>query len=161
MTASTAAHPRKIYWEVIAPHSEDEVAVKLSQHIDEHYPDVLYHFDFGSGTKLSITQAKRQTSLNGAWRGWSDLLIAKKVTMMVPAKNGSMKPAHYGGLFIELKKDGVKVFKKDGELVVDNHIREQADIIARLRKAGYKAEFAAGYEEAKQLIDEYLGGKNV
>lgn len=35
---------------------------------------------------------------------------------------------------------------------------EQADCLYDLRKRGYCAEFAIGFDEAKQIIDKYLGG---
>jgi hypothetical protein len=63
----------------------------------------------------------------------------------------------YHGLFIELKKAGTRIYKKDGTLVSNAHIREQFDMLESLRQAGYKAEFAIGFDEAKNIIDEYLG----
>jgi len=61
------------------------------------------------------------------------------------------------GLFIEIKKAGTRIFKKDGTLVADQHIREQFDVLEQLRKRGYMAEFACGFDEAKKIIDGYLG----
>lgn len=63
---------------------------------------------------------------------------------------------------IELKKEGTRIKKKNGDFASE-HIVEQADILERLRFRGYKAEFAVGFDEAKKLIDDYLskGGKNV
>jgi hypothetical protein len=61
------------------------------------------------------------------------------------------------GLFIELKREGTRIFKKDGALVADEHIREQFDMLEQLRQRGYMAEFACGFDEAKKIIDEYLG----
>ena len=39
------------------------------------------------------------------------------------------------------------------------HRMEQADVLYKLRKAGYAAEFAIGFDEAIKIIDEYLGDK--
>ena len=64
----------------------------------------------------------------------------------------------YAGLMIELKRPDVKIRKKNGELVANEHIREQAALLDELRNRGYKAEFACGFDEAKKIIDEYLGG---
>ena len=64
----------------------------------------------------------------------------------------------YAGLMIELKRPDVKIRKKNGELVANEHIREQAALLDELRNRGYKAEFACGFDEAKEIIDEYLGG---
>lgn len=71
------------------------------------------------------------------------------------------------GLYIELKKDGENIYAKrnledpsklslDGKVYVDQHTREQADVLYRLRRAGYCAEFAIGFDEAKCIIDQYL-----
>ena len=99
-------------------------------------------------------QAVKQKRLQGGRRAWPDLFIAE------PRRN-KINGKQYHGAFLELKRDGVKVFKKDGELVANSHIREQAAVLDELRKCGYKAEFACGYDEAKKIIDEYLGGPEV
>lgn len=78
-----------------------------------------------------------------AGRAWPDLQIAEP-------RNG------YAGLFLELKRDGVRIYKRDGELVADEHIREQAALLERLRDKGYMAEFAVGFSQAKHIIDDYL-----
>ena len=60
------------------------------------------------------------------------------------------------GLFIELKKDGTRLKKKNGDWAND-HIAEQALVLEELQKRGYTAEFAVGFDQAKELIDKYLG----
>ena len=42
--------------------------------------------------------------------------------------------------------------------MADQHIREQHALLAELEKRGYMARFAVGFDQAKQIIDEYLGG---
>lgn len=59
------------------------------------------------------------------------------------------------GLFIELKKDGTRLKKKNGEWASD-HIAEQAKVLYELRIAGYEAVFAVGYDEAVAIIENYL-----
>ena len=61
------------------------------------------------------------------------------------------------GLFIELKKEGTRLKKKNGEWASD-HIAEQNEMLERLVFRGYAADFAVGFEEARQIIDNYLGG---
>jgi hypothetical protein len=78
--------------------------------------------------------------------------------LMIPAKNGGTKLAHYGGLFIELKKDGTRLKKMNGDWA-SGRIAEQAAVLEGLRKRGCKAEFAVGFDGAKKIIDEYLGGR--
>lgn len=65
---------------------------------------------------------------------------------------------HYNGLLIELKKEGTRLKKKDGSWATD-HIAEQAGMLEMLESRGYKAVFAVGFDEAKSIIDEYLGGR--
>jgi hypothetical protein len=60
-----------------------------------------------------------------------------------------------GGLFIELKKDGTRLKKKDGTWA-SPHIAEQAETLIKLRGEGYEATFAVGFDEAKATIDSYL-----
>jgi hypothetical protein len=77
------------------------------------------------------------------YRGYPDLFIAEP-------------NAGFAGLFLEIKRPGTRIFKKDGTLVSDEHIREQFDMLADLRKRGYAAEFACGIDEVTEIIEEYL-----
>jgi hypothetical protein len=61
-----------------------------------------------------------------------------------------------GGLFIELKREGTKLKKKDGTWLT-SHLAEQAEMLEKLRSEGYEATFAVGFDEAKEIIDNYLG----
>ena len=131
--------------------TEAELQEQVADYLRLQYPSVLFHSDFGSGTKLSWAQARRQKRQNGGRRAWPDLFVAELID------DGFSKL--HGGLFIELKKAGTRIFKKDGTLVADQHIREQLDVLEQLRKRGYMAEFACGFDEAKKIIDEYLGGR--
>lgn len=135
---------------------EARVQIQVARFLVNNYPEVQFHSDYGSGVKLSKAQAAIQSKQNGSRRGWPDMFIAKKATATVRGKRGGLKQMFYGGLFIELKADGVRLKKKTGEWS-DEHIAEQAEVLEKLRKAGYCAEFAVGYEEAVRIISEYLG----
>ena len=63
------------------------------------------------------------------------------------------------GLFIELKKSGTRLKKKDGSWA-SSHLEEQNVMLNELGKRGYAAYFAVGYDEAKDIIDDYLGGED-
>ena len=63
----------------------------------------------------------------------------------------------FAGLYLELKAEGNSPYKKDGTLKKDEHLEEQNEMLENLRAKGYKAEFATGFEEAKKIIDDYLG----
>jgi len=59
------------------------------------------------------------------------------------------------GLFLELKKQGVRLKKKNGQWA-SPQIAGQAEYIADLRERGYCAEFAVGFDDAKEIIDYYM-----
>lgn len=124
---------------------ESDLQVMVADYLRLQYPDVLFHSDFGSGIKLTMGQAAKQKRQNGGRRAWPDLAVAEPT-------------AKYAALFIELKKEGTRLKKKDGSWASD-HIAEQADMLDRLEFRGYQARFAVGFDEAKQIIDDYLGGE--
>ena len=133
--------------------TELELQAQVADYIRLKYPSALFHSDFGSGIKLTMGQAVKQKRLQGGRRAWPDVMVAETV---LKHQEGNTYTA-YSGLFIELKRPDVKIRKKNGELVANEHIREQAALLDELRNRGYKAEFACGFDEAKKIIDEYLG----
>ena len=146
--------------------TELELQMQVADYLRLQYPGVLFHSDFGSGVKLTMGQAIKQKRLQGGRRSWPDMFIAEpknvKAECKVITDGDVIKEARFleqkYGLFIELKKAGTRIFKKDGTLVSDAHICEQFDMLEQLRRRGYMAEFACGFDEAKKIIDEYLGG---
>ena len=135
--------------------TELELQARVADYLRLQYPGVIFHSDFGSGVKLTPGQAVRQKRLNGGRRAWPDMFVAEPVPRCI---DGSWKH-EWHGLFLELKREGVRIYKKNGELVANQHIREQAEVLRQLRKRGYSAEFTRGFDAAKRLIDEYLGEK--
>lgn len=117
------------------------------------YPFVLFHSDFGSGVKLTMGQAIKQKRQNGGRRAWPDMFIAEPIEVDF----GEPTWRRYAGLFLELKKEGTRIHKKNGKWASD-HIAEQAEILNQLKFRGYVAKFAVGFDEAKNIIDNYLGG---
>jgi len=169
------------------PVSESTLQEQVADYLQLQYPDVLFHSDFGSGVKLTPGQAKKQKRQNGGRRGWPDMVIAQPILWAsgdkVPAfmKESDRWDFYYigtrpsniveyesYGLFLELKKDGETLYpgpraknrfkSKDGKEYKTEHLMEQADCLYDLRQRGYCAEFAIGFDEAKKIIDEYLGG---
>lgn len=134
--------------------TELELQAQVADYLRLQYPNVLFHSDFGSGIKLTKGQAIKQKRLQGGRRSWPDMFIAETVISKVRQDDGSYNA--YSGLFVELKREGTRIFKKDGTLVSDTHIREQFDMLEQLRWRGYMAEFACGLDEAKKIIDKYL-----
>ena len=121
--------------------SEEILHEEVARYIRFLYPKVIFNSDM-SGVKLTMFQAKKAAKLRSS-RAFPDLIVYEPVD-------------NYKGLFIELKADGVKVFKKDGSLVANKHIKEQAEMIEKLREKGYAAYFACGIDEAVKIIDDYL-----
>lgn len=128
---------------------ESELQVLVADYIRVRYPDALFHSDFGSGIKLTPGQAMKQKRQNGGRRAWPDMFIAEPHLDTTILKISA-------GLFLELKKEGTRLKKKNGEWAND-HIAEQALVLEELQKRGYVAEFAVGFDQAKELIDKYLG----
>lgn len=132
---------------------ERDLQTKVADYLRLQYPRILFHSDYGSGVKLTVRQATIQKRQNGGRRGWPDMFIAEPEPRCI---DGSWN-YEWHGLFIELKKERTRLKKKDGNWASD-HITEQAGMLSRLRERGYVAEFAVGFDEAKKIIDEYLGG---
>lgn len=146
---------------------EEVIQEKVANYLVQNYPDVLFHSDYGSGVKLTKYQSAKQKRLNGGRRAWPDMIIAAPVYEMnipitpIPVSGGY-------GLFLELKKEGENLYAQrklndpsklslDGRVYADKHLKEQADVLYKLRQAGYCAEFAIGYDEAISIIANYLG----
>lgn len=120
--------------------SEAEIQIALVQYLREKYPQVLFKCDT-SAIKLTLGQAVKMKRL-GNTRAWPDIFIAE------PRRD-------YHGCYIELKKEGERIVRENGNWV-SPHIAEQAAMIDELNRRGYYAEFAAGFAEARKAIDKYL-----
>lgn len=149
--------------------NESDLQVKVAQYLRYQYPSVLFHSDFGSGIKLTIGQAARQKRQNGGRRAWPDMFVAEpRMVKVCGSQNDRLTPWNSdgdaiksaSGLFLELKKEGTRLIKKQDGTWATTHIFEQAYVLERLRQAGYVAEFAVGFDQAKNIIDHYLGGLN-
>lgn len=131
--------------------TEAQLQEQVAQYIRLQYPDILFHSDFGSGIKMTKGQAIKQKRQNGGIRGWPDMFIAEPAPRCI---DGSWN-YEWHGLMIELKKEGTRLRKKNGDFASE-HIAEQAEMLEKLYERGYQAQFAVGFDEAKQLIDEYM-----
>jgi len=125
--------------------TEETIQNQICQYVKVQYPNVLFNTDL-SGIKLPMGLAVKVSKLRSS-RAFPDLVFYE------PRKiNGKM----YYGLFIELKKDGVKIFKRNGAVVANGHIKEQIKMITKLSEKGYYACFAIGFDECKEIIDNYF-----
>lgn len=128
--------------------TEHEMYMQIADYMRYQYPKVIYRFDLAADLKLSIGQAKKHKRLQGR-RGYPDLFIAE------PRRN-RINGKQYHGAFLELKRDGTRLQKRNGDFASE-HIKEQWEMLGALTLRGYRAEFACGFDEAKKIIDEYLG----
>lgn len=136
---------------------EHDIYKMIADYLRYQYPTVIYRFDLAADLKLTMGQASKHKRLQ-RYRGYPDLFIAEPDIGKTDGSKRAFKKIWFG-LFIELKREGTRIFKKDGTLVSDAHIREQYDMLHDLRARGYAAEFACGFDEAKKLIDDYMKGR--
>lgn len=138
--------------------SEHNLYEQIARYLQLQYPNVIYRFDIAADLKLTPGQAAKHKRLHPT-RGYPDLFIAEPKFKPIPEhgypRSIEWESQDWHGLYLEIKKDGEKLIKKDGSWRTP-HIAEQAEMLERLRQAGYKAEFGVGFEACKQIIDEYL-----
>ena len=134
---------------------EHDIYKMIADYLRYQYPTVIYRFDLAADLKLTMGQASKHKRLQ-RYRGYPDLFIAEPKKVIISKGEHTRLVAGYHGLFIEFKREGTRIYKKDGTLVSDGHIREQYDMLEQLRQRGYAANFACGFDEAKALIDRYM-----
>ena len=120
--------------------SEKSLHFQVCEYLRLQYPNVIFNTDL-SGIRLTMGQAVQAKKLRSS-NGFPDLVIYEQ-------------KGNWSALMIELKKEGTRLEKKTGELA-DDHIKEQSLMHVNLRNRGYLAQFAIGFEQAKDLIDWYL-----
>lgn len=130
---------------------EESLQRQVCTYLRRQYPNVIFRSDYASGLHLTAGQARIHASMQSG-RAWPDLFIYE------PRK---VEGRQYAGLALELKKDGTSIFCKigpnKGELVANEHIREQYYMLQALEKKGYFADFGIGFDHTVSLIDHYMG----
>lgn len=134
---------------------EELLHLKICDYLRKNYPDVLFRTDFSSGMKMTPGQAAKHKKFQKS-RAWPDLFIAESGVVEFK-EDGLIAHLRKNGMFLELKADDVKLYKKNGEMVANKHYQEQAEMLKKLRDRNYYAEFAIGYKDAIEQIREYLG----
>lgn len=132
----------------MSSNDENEVYKVIARHMTLYHPETPYHFDL-SGVHNTSRYSRGLYKLINGEAGFPDLIV--------------YAPSHpdFGqnlGLALEIKRDGVAVRKRDGSLVADEHIQEQAAWLQKLSRKGYYAAFGIGSRDCIALIDEYLTG---
>jgi len=121
--------------------NEYEMACALRDWMTYVFPGIIMHFDL-SGVRLPIGLAVKVKRLNPD-RAFPDATIYEP-------RGG------YNGMCLELKRSHEELFTKKGSIRNSQHIREQQQTLNDLASKGYKACFAAGFDDAKKKISEYL-----
>ena len=116
---------------------------QVAAYLRLQYPNVWYHFDY-AGNNLSKAQAGMMKAIQHS-KGFPDLMI--------------LHP--YGKvMFLELKAEGTKLFKRDLS-PVSEHIADQFAWLEELELCdSTRAYFAIGFEDAKDKIDNFLRTPN-
>nr|DAF05332.1 MAG TPA: Nuclease [Caudoviricetes sp.] len=122
---------------------EEILHLKICDYLRKNYPDVLFRTDFSSGMKMTPGQAAKHKKFQKS-RAWPDLFIAESNNFA-------------SGLFLEIKAEDVVVFNRNGKIRKNKHLIEQDKMLKELRKKGYRARFAIGYNQAIFEIQQYLG----
>ena len=130
----------KEYKKNIRP-KEESIQLRVCNYIKTMYPKVIFTCDLSSGMKLPIWMAIKAKKMRSG-RGLPDIMI------LHPSGN-------FHALLIELKRDGVNLFKKNGE-PADEHIKEQLEISKRLSELGYCSVIAVGFDDAIEKINNYF-----
>jgi hypothetical protein len=144
---------------------EESIYLTISKYLKVKHPGIVFRFDYGAGVKLTMGQAIKQKAMQSG-RAYPDLFIAKTSKVLHERDNFTF----YGGLFVEIKqadkvlyrpKDAKDVLKGDYKLRkkgdwYDLHTEEQANMLALLRKQGYRAEFGIGFDNTIKIIETYL-----
>jgi hypothetical protein len=106
-----------------------------------------------SGIRLTLGQANQAKGLRSS-NGFPDIVIYAKHYESKEITKGYCEGLIYGALFLEVKKE--TPYKKDGSLKTDEHLFEQAEMHRKLINLGYHACFIWSFDQAKEIIDNYL-----
>lgn len=120
--------------------TEEQLHKAVVDYIRMQYPKARIRSDY-SGVKLHPSTGRKMAAIN-PHRGFPDLTIWER-------------RGPYNGLAIELKKDGARLVKKNGEPATE-HIKEQQEWLWHLEELGWAAVFAVGFDHARAVIDSYM-----
>ncbi len=146
--------------------TEYDLQVMLVDYLIKNYPSVIFRSDLGGirlppglankVRKLSVGSAKKIPHTHGGEPKKEDQgeKIAYPDFFIAEPMGG------WFGLYIELKREKRGYCKGknplDKTLKNDEHVREQAEVLLRLRNKGYYADFAGGWAEILSIVEWYL-----
>ena len=120
---------------------ENDLHLAICNYIKLQYKGIIFTSE-NSGLRVFWQQAKMLKKTRSC-SGLPDIWILE------PRKG-------YHGLLLEIKREGTKIYKKDGDMRKDAHLKEQEEILHQLKQKGYMAEFVVGFDNAKAILDFYL-----
>lgn len=123
---------------------EEHLQIQICEYLRLQYPRAIF-FSEPSGLRVSMGQAKLLKKMRS---------FGKLPDMFIAYPNDK-----YHGFFIELKKEGTTIWKQNGEIVADPHIRAQFNTLKTLHGLGYAAIFGVGFEYTRSKIDGYFAMK--
>ena len=132
--------PRKKSWR--GGNVEDREQGQLMAWVKSRYTEVLCETDI-AGLNISKHNASKLYAQRQPRKGWPDIRIYER-------------KGDYTMLMIEYKRTGADILKKDGTLLSDSHLKQQAKTHAGLINRGYLAGFCVGLENAKKAIIAYM-----
>lgn len=121
---------------------EEKLQIQVATYMRMVHPDVIFRSDAAGGIRLTIGQAKLNKRMQHS-KSYPDVFVAQGNSL-------------YHGLYLELKHSRSEVYRLDGKLKADEHIREQLAMLVELMRRGYAAYFACGFDEAVGMIEYYL-----
>lgn len=128
---------------------EHDIYKQVARHMNLYYQGTPWHFDpAGVHTTSQYYRSLYKTINPDA--GFPDLVVLQR---------SHPNFGEYAALFVEIKEAGVTIKKRDGSLVADPHIRDQATWIQQLNAKGYYACFATGWPSVQEVLDSYLRGE--
>jgi hypothetical protein len=127
------------------PRPEDRLQIDICKYIRDNYPDVQFISE-PSGLRVSPGMASKLKKMRSAHTHLDLYILETKLD-----KLGRIK---YAGLVLELKARNI--YKKEGKLYSDSHLRDQQRTIKALTKKGYKSQFVCSFDEAIKTINKYL-----
>ena len=108
---------------------ENDLHLAICNYIKLQYKGIIFTSE-NSGLRVFWQQAKMLKKTRSC-SGLPDIWILE------PRKG-------YHGLLLEIKREGA-------------HLKEQEEILHQLKQKGYMAEFVVGFDNAKAILDFYLG----
>lgn len=120
---------------------EAKIHIAICDYIRLQYPKTVFTSEAG-GIYTTMSQA-RLIKRTRSSVGIPDLIIFEP-------------RGEFCGLFLEIKKDGTSIYKKNGEFVSSEHLNNQRAVMETLISKGYACYFVIGFDNAKQILDNYM-----